>query len=58
MALIILALIALGITICSGLYIWYMNRQWYHRANPSDPHNSSTTPAYDGNRGTPPSDNS
>jgi hypothetical protein len=57
MAIIILLLIAAGITIFSGLYIWYMNRQW-HQRNPSGTQASSTTPVYDGNRGTPPSDNS
>jgi hypothetical protein len=37
MAIVILLIIALGITIFSALYIWYMNRQWWGR--PQDPQN-------------------
>jgi hypothetical protein len=57
MALIILALIALGIVICSGLYIWFMNRQWYRQnPTPSAP-SATTTPTYDANQGMPPPGN-
>jgi hypothetical protein len=47
MAIYLFAFIALGIVIFSGLYIWFMNKQWYRQNTAQPPAPPASTQSTD-----------